>query len=116
MAIIVANSQLLLQSPPQTVGPRRLQLSSRIAQQIGRRSLPQLNFRSLGSCGDKRRSSGALSVRSSIQTQGTMTKTGNPAEQLLDMWAKEPTIALSANPETEEVRRLFMWDSLPKKG
>lgn len=40
----------------------------------------------------------------------------NRAEELLEQWAKEPAGASGRNSETEAVRRLFMWDSLPKKG
>ena len=39
-----------------------------------------------------------------------------PSEELLDRWAKEPAPRSGKNPESEAVRRLFMWDALPKKG
>lgn len=38
------------------------------------------------------------------------------AEELLELWAKQPASAAGQNAETEAVRRLFMWDALPKKG
>lgn len=41
----------------------------------------------------------------------------NPAEELLEQWAKQPAASSGGrSSETEAVRRLFMWDALPKKG
>jgi hypothetical protein len=39
-----------------------------------------------------------------------------PSEELLDRWAKEPAIRSGKNAESEAVRRLVLWDALPKKG
>ena len=39
-----------------------------------------------------------------------------PSEELLDRWAKEPAPRSGKNAESEAVRRLFLWDALPKKG
>ena len=43
-----------------------------------------------------------------------ITQSLNQAEELLELWAKQPPISSAGN--TELVRRLFMWDSVPKKG
>jgi hypothetical protein len=40
----------------------------------------------------------------------------NQAEQLLEDWARQPAVASGRSSETEGVTRLFLWDSLPKKG
>lgn len=39
-----------------------------------------------------------------------------PSEELLDRWAKEPAPREGKNAESEAVRRLFLWDAIPKKG
>lgn len=53
--------------------------------------------------------------QSSVQTQ-SVTKVSNPADELLEVWAKQPAVSsLGRSSETEAVRRLFMWDALPKK-
>ena len=43
-----------------------------------------------------------------------VTQSLNQAEELLELWAKQSPVSSADN--TEAVRRLFMWDSVPKKG
>ena len=53
---------------------------------------------------------------SSNNVSNSSTINIKPSEELLDRWAKEPAPRAGKNAESEAVRRLFLWDALPKKG
>ncbi|KAG0585115.1 hypothetical protein KC19_3G259600 [Ceratodon purpureus] len=57
----------------------------------------------------------AVEVQKVPAAAGMASQRGNKADELLERWAKQPASASGRGSETEAVRRLFMWDSLPKK-
>lgn len=59
-------------------------------------------------------------AKSASQSSGqskSVEKMLNPAEELLESWARQPAVSSGGrSSETEAVRRLFLWDTLQKKG
>jgi len=59
--------------------------------------------------------SSVQSVQEPVQSK-SVEKLLNPAEELLEAWARQPAVGSGGrSSETEAVRRLFLWDALPKK-